>query len=267
MARQLDTARHAANGPRKAAGYDWEGAMAASLAGDSAAYRRLLEEAGRWLRRYFARRLASELIDDAVQEALTALHLKRATFEPGRPFLPWLAAIARFKGVDCMRSAGRHRTEEFDETLHGVPSHESASLSGIVMAGLFERLRRPQADAIRQSDGFFSPDLIAAACGPNGAGQLPVKAALAQIFATKTRADWEEWAKGRDLCFAPVLDLKEAFAQPQITQRGMLLHDESGNPHIGTPVHYADEPGRPDLRLPALGEHTAQILHRKTPAA
>ena len=149
MARQLDTARHAANGPRKAAGYDWEGAMAASLAGDSAAYRRLLEEAGRWLRRYFARRLASELIDDAVQEALTALHLKRATFEPGRPFLPWLAAIARFKGVDCMRSAGRHRTEEFDETLHGVPSHESASLSGIVVAGLCERLRRPQADAIR----------------------------------------------------------------------------------------------------------------------
>ncbi len=149
MARQLDTAHHAANGPRKAAGYDWEGAMAASLAGDPAAYRRLLEEAGRWLRRYFARRLASELIDDAVQEALTALHLKRATFEPGRPFLPWLAAIARFKGVDCMRSAGRHCTEELDETLHGVPSHESASLSGIVMAGLFERLRRPQADAIQ----------------------------------------------------------------------------------------------------------------------
>ena len=60
---------------RKAAGFDWEGAMAASLAGDSAAYRRLLEEAGRWLRRYFARRLSPELIDDAVQEALTALHL------------------------------------------------------------------------------------------------------------------------------------------------------------------------------------------------
>ena len=56
---------------RKSGGFDWEGAMAASLAGDAAAYRRLLEEAGRWLRRYFARRLSPEMIDDAVQEALT----------------------------------------------------------------------------------------------------------------------------------------------------------------------------------------------------
>lgn len=149
MASQLQIARHATTSSRKGAGYDWEAAMAASLAGDAATYRRLLEEAGRWLRRYFARRLSPEMVDDAVQEALTALHLKRATFEPGRPFLPWLAAIARFKGVDSLRSAGRNRTEELDEGLHGVPSHESASLSGIVMAGLFERLRRPQADAIR----------------------------------------------------------------------------------------------------------------------
>ncbi len=149
MASQLETARHAASSPRKSVGFGWETAMAASLAGDAAAYRRLLEEAGRWLRRYFARRLAPEMVDDAVQEALTALHLKRATFEPGRPFLPWLAAIARFKGVDSLRSAGRNHTEELDEGLHGVPSHESASLSGIVMAGLFDRLRRPQADAIR----------------------------------------------------------------------------------------------------------------------
>ena len=143
-------------GRRKAVGFDWEAAMAASLAGDTAAYRRLLAEAGRWLRRYFARRLSPGMIDDAVQEALTALHLKRATFEPGRPFLPWLAAIARFKGVDCLRAAGRTRAEELSENDHAVASHESASLSGIVMASLFERLRRPQAEAIRlvKLEGF-----------------------------------------------------------------------------------------------------------------
>lgn len=149
MASQVEDVRQAAPKAGRGPGFDWEGAMAASLAGDTAAYRRLLGEAGRWLRRYFARRLPAELVDDAVQEALTALHLKRATFEPGRPFLPWLAAIARFKGVDSLRSAGRNRTEELEEGLHGVASHESASLSGIVMAGLFKRLRGSQADAIR----------------------------------------------------------------------------------------------------------------------
>lgn len=148
--------RLAPKGRPKAAGFAWEAAMAASLAGDAAAYRRLLEEAGRWLRRYFARRLVPELVDDAVQETLTALHLKRATFEPGRPFLPWLAAIARFKGVDSLRAAGRTRGEELSENDHGIASHEAASLSSIVMAGLFERLRGPQADAIRlvKLEGF-----------------------------------------------------------------------------------------------------------------
>ncbi|MEI6641083.1 MAG: sigma-70 family RNA polymerase sigma factor [Novosphingobium sp.] len=149
MASQSENAGRAATSRAKPAGFDWEGAMAESLAGNAAAYRRLLEEAGRWLRRYFARRLSPELVDDAVQEALTALHLKRGTFEPGRPFLPWLAAIARFKGVDSMRSVGRNRGEELDENAHGAASHERAALSGIVMAGLFERLRRPQAEAIR----------------------------------------------------------------------------------------------------------------------
>ena len=46
----------------------------------------------------------------------------------------------------------------------------------------------------------------------------------------------------------------------------MLLHEADGNPHIGNPVKYAVEPGIPDLRLPALGEHTAEILERTDPA-
>lgn len=99
------------------------------------------------------------------------------------------------------------------------------------------------------------PDLIAAATGPNGLGQAPVKVALRALFLTRTRDEWVDWAKGRDLAFAPVLDLKEAFDQPQVSARQMLLHDDGGNPHIGTPVKYRDEPGRPDLRLPGLDEH------------
>lgn len=185
MARHMETARHAATSPRKATGFDWEAAMAASLAGDALAYRRLLEEASRWLRRYFARRLSPELVDDAVQEALTALHLKRATFEPGRPFLPWLAAIARFKGVDCLRSAGRNRAEALDAGVHGIPSHESASLSGIVMGRLFDRLRRPQADAIRlvKLQGFS----VREAAAMTGQSEALIKVNIHRgLFALKT---------------------------------------------------------------------------------
>ncbi|MCC5975227.1 MAG: CoA transferase [Rubellimicrobium sp.] len=103
------------------------------------------------------------------------------------------------------------------------------------------------------------PDLIPAATGPNGPGQTPVREALAAIFATRTRAGWEEWFADKDVCFAPVLDLQEAWQQPQVAARGMLLHDADGNLHIGNPLHFAEEPGKPDLRLPGLDAHGAML--------
>jgi crotonobetainyl-CoA:carnitine CoA-transferase CaiB-like acyl-CoA transferase len=104
------------------------------------------------------------------------------------------------------------------------------------------------------------PDLIAAAEGPPGHGQAPVKAFLAETFLSRTRADWEAWFAGRDVCFAPVLNLKEAFDHPQVAAREMLIHDAEGSPHIGTPLKFRDEPGRIDPRLPALGADTERVL-------
>jgi crotonobetainyl-CoA:carnitine CoA-transferase CaiB-like acyl-CoA transferase len=103
------------------------------------------------------------------------------------------------------------------------------------------------------------PELIPIASGPPGPGQEPVKAFLRETFAQRTRADWEGWLRDKDVCFAPVLDLREAWAHPQVEARGMLLRDEAGNLHIGNPLRFTEEPGQPDLRLPALDEHGPQI--------
>ncbi|TKD53372.1 sigma-70 family RNA polymerase sigma factor [Sphingomonas baiyangensis] len=86
--------------------------MARAQAGDAHAYRTLLEQSGRWLRRYFGGRIAPHLIDDLVQDTLASVHAKRATFDPARPYLPWLAAIARYRWVDQLRRGYRA-----DETL------------------------------------------------------------------------------------------------------------------------------------------------------
>ena len=67
--------------------------MAMSQKGDRQAYATLLAECQRWLRGYYARRIASSQLDDLVQETLMALHNKLATWDSSRPFLPWLAAI------------------------------------------------------------------------------------------------------------------------------------------------------------------------------
>lgn len=103
-------------------------------------------------------------------------------------------------------------------------------------------------------------DLIPAAAGPPGPAHKPAEEFLRATFASRTRDEWEAWFEGRDVCFAPVLDLREAFRQPHAEARQMLLRDDEGNLHIGLPIKYRDEPGALNPRLPSLGEHTQAVL-------
>lgn len=95
--------------------------------------------------------------------------------------------------------------------------------------------------------------------GP-GAHQAPLIAYLRELFATRTRAEWIEWFGGKEVGFAWVNDLREAFDDPQVRSRGMRLLDDQGLEHIGPPVKFLEEPAAPRLRLPSLGEHNAEIL-------
>ncbi len=103
------------------------------------------------------------------------------------------------------------------------------------------------------------PDLIDSANSPPGPTQEPVKAFLRATFASESLAHWVRWFEGRDVCFAPVLNLHEAWHSPQVAARDMLLGDTQGNRHIGTPIKYRDEPGQPNLSLPDLDEHGPAI--------
>jgi crotonobetainyl-CoA:carnitine CoA-transferase CaiB-like acyl-CoA transferase len=103
-------------------------------------------------------------------------------------------------------------------------------------------------------------DLIPIATQPPGPAHAPVKAFLAETIVAKARDEWEAWFKGRDVCFAPVLDLDEAFRHPQVWHREMVVRDGDGNLHIGNPIKFRNEPPRLDTRVPRLGEHNPELL-------
>ena len=103
------------------------------------------------------------------------------------------------------------------------------------------------------------PDLIEAATSPPGPTQEPVKAFLRKTFARASLEHWVRWFEGRDVCFAPVLNLHEAWHSDQVAAREMLLVDEAGHRHIGTPIKFRDEPGQIELRLPRLDEDGAEV--------
>lgn len=111
--------------------------MRASIGGDEGAYGRLLRDVSRSVRSMaraaFARAGTGDAdIEDAVQETLLAIHLKRHTWDPGQPLAPWVYAIARHKVVDALRRRGRRRIEpleNFEEFLAAPEGEDPHALS------------------------------------------------------------------------------------------------------------------------------------------
>mgnify|MGYP001556046468 FL=1 len=104
------------------------------------------------------------------------------------------------------------------------------------------------------------PDLVELCKLPPGPGQDPVRGFLKSIFLTKTKAEWSEWFRGRDVAFAPMRTLPEVLEDDHFKARGMVLKDARGWDHLGVPIAFRDEPGRPSFDAPAHGQHTVEIL-------
>ncbi|WP_232492434.1 sigma-70 family RNA polymerase sigma factor [Novosphingobium kaempferiae] len=121
--------------------------MVAAQNGHGGAYRRLLAEMSEWLTRYFQRRLPAADVDDAVQETLLAIHRRRHTYDPQYPLGPWLAAIAKNKWIDQLRSLARRPMDELLDDI-AVGDHEATVISSSVLASLLDELRPAQAQAI-----------------------------------------------------------------------------------------------------------------------
>ncbi|MBA7466473.1 hypothetical protein ES707_01657 [subsurface metagenome] len=89
---------------------DWDTLMACAQEGDRAAYHRLLQGITLHLRS-LAARWHRDLgdVEDAVQDVLLAVHSIRHTYDPARPFAPWLVAIANRRFIDRLRRQGGAR--------------------------------------------------------------------------------------------------------------------------------------------------------------
>lgn len=89
--------------------------MRAAQAGDAKAYVELLRTVTPRVRqvvRSQRRFLRAEDIEDLVQDVLLSLHAVRSTYDPQRPFMPWLLAITRYRLADTARHYARHAVHE-----------------------------------------------------------------------------------------------------------------------------------------------------------
>ena len=110
----------ATTAPQSDADEAWSRLMAAAQDGDRAAYERLLREIVPFVRAVVARQhRQADRVEDVVQDVLLSVHRVRHTYDPARPFRHWLAAIARRRSIDMLRSRGRiGAVEVFDDLAY-----------------------------------------------------------------------------------------------------------------------------------------------------
>ncbi len=133
----------------------WSTQMKAAMAGDEAAYRRLLQAIGRSVRgqaraALWRARLGDADVEDVVQETLLAIHLKRHTWDPSQRLGPWVNAIARHKIIDAMRKRGARRIEPIEDFEDVLPAPQDEDASALTDARkLVEQLPERQRDIVQ----------------------------------------------------------------------------------------------------------------------
>lgn len=174
---------------------EWSALMRAAAAGDAEAYRGFLISITPYIRgiaRHRGRLLGTPEAEaeDVVQEVLLAVHLKRGTWDAGRPVTPWIAAIARNKVIDAFRRKGRHGVVPIEDMADQLAAEEpEETLSRGEIDRLIDQLRPPQGAIVRaiSLDGVSIRDTASKFAMSEGAVRVALHRALKALAALYRR--------------------------------------------------------------------------------
>ncbi len=108
------------------------------------------------------------------------------------------------------------------------------------------------------------PDLISRQLPETEKEKQELRAFLQQLFLTRTRDEWWEWAKDKEVMLGPVRYLEEATSDPHLLAREMVVkmdYPPLGKiTQIGNPFKLAGTPPRIKSVSPLTSQHTTAIL-------
>lgn len=123
--------------------------MARAQSGDEEACHNLFQEIAPLIARSLRRRVPDQgEVEDVCQEALVAIYKSRHTYQPERPFEPWLFAIVRkVSGEHFRRRRQRHGFEILMDEAPEIYVEGSVGF-GVELREAFERLPPAQMEAL-----------------------------------------------------------------------------------------------------------------------
>jgi crotonobetainyl-CoA:carnitine CoA-transferase CaiB-like acyl-CoA transferase len=108
----------------------------------------------------------------------------------------------------------------------------------------------------------FRPEHLVYA--PDGGKWSEISAYLDQLFLTRTRDEWFEALRRKDIPVGKVNALDEVFADEQVRHRSMLVEIDDPDfgkvRQVGIATKLSETPGKVRSLAPTFGEHTREIL-------
>ena len=200
--------------------------------------------------------------------AVLAALVGRERHDEGRhadvAMLDSLVSMLSYDAVDYLNS-GRKLTRLGTAHAHLVPWQAFQTSDGyVVIAARDEKFWRNLCNAIER------PDLIDDPLTSNNTARVSnrdyVVPILAEVFSSKTNAEWLAILDEFDIPNAPVNDIGEVFDDPQVQARGMIQTYD--HPTLGevlyppSPVKFSDWES-PNESAPMLGQHTVEVLTQR----
>jgi crotonobetainyl-CoA:carnitine CoA-transferase CaiB-like acyl-CoA transferase len=110
--------------------------------------------------------------------------------------------------------------------------------------------------------GVGREDLLEHAFDPPGSD---AHQAVTEVFASRTREEWRQFATEHDCCLEPVLELDEALSSELVGAREMVVEVEQPGADrpvrlLGPPFKLSRTPAEPTRPGPGLGDHTDEVL-------
>ncbi|GMV62135.1 MAG: alpha-methylacyl-CoA racemase [Parvibaculum sp.] len=145
-----------------------------------------------------------------------------------------------------------HGTNMLDGGAHFYDTYETKDGQWISIGSIEPQFYAILREKAGLTDGLWDAQMDRA--------QWPaMKKKIAEVFKTKTRDEWCEIMEGTDICFAPVLSIKEAIDHPHNKARQTIVEiDGVAQPNIAP--RFSRTESKIQGPAPTIGEHTESAL-------
>ncbi len=164
----------------------WQEWAIAAQGGDKRCYSKLLGELHPYIRNVIIKSLSNQdAAEDIAQEVLISVHKSLSSYQPDKPFKPWLMAIVNFRRTDYLRKYYAQRDDK-KATTDDNPEFLEANVTNPTNIGELKDIEAALETLPKQQREIFQMIKIQGYTAQEVANQLDMNESAVKVSAHRT---------------------------------------------------------------------------------